>query len=212
MASLADRPASTATGNGGRYDAIVVGGGHNGLTAGAYLARAGLRTCVRERRHVLGGRLRHRGGLARPSGLARELRRLPCSPPEGRRPTWELKRLRLRGAPARPGLRDLRRPTARPSSTTTRARTRESLRRLSPHDADRYEGFEALLERMADFVRPLMHRPPPALGSKRPGDLLSLLREAGRAAGLSGREAQDALPGDDASRSPTSSTTGSSRT
>src|ERR1700710_2507709 len=37
------------------YDAIVVGGGHNGLTAAAYLARAGLRTCVVERRDILGG-------------------------------------------------------------------------------------------------------------------------------------------------------------
>ena len=37
------------------YDAIVVGGGHNGLTAGAYLARAGLRVCVVERRDILGG-------------------------------------------------------------------------------------------------------------------------------------------------------------
>src|SRR5215208_3707592 len=37
------------------FDAIVVGGGHNGLTAGAYLARAGLRVCVVERRDILGG-------------------------------------------------------------------------------------------------------------------------------------------------------------
>ena len=37
------------------YDCIVVGGGHNGLIAAAYLARAGRSVCVLERRHVLGG-------------------------------------------------------------------------------------------------------------------------------------------------------------
>ncbi len=38
-----------------KYDAVVIGGGHNGLVAAAYLARAGKRVCVLERRHVLGG-------------------------------------------------------------------------------------------------------------------------------------------------------------
>ena len=38
-----------------RYDSIVIGGGHNGLVTAAYLARAGKKVCVLERRHVLGG-------------------------------------------------------------------------------------------------------------------------------------------------------------
>ncbi len=37
------------------YDAIIIGGGHNGLTTANYLAMAGLRVCVLEQRHIVGG-------------------------------------------------------------------------------------------------------------------------------------------------------------
>ena len=54
-----------------------------------------------------------------------------------------------------------------------------------------------MMERVADVLRPMMLRPPPALGSAHPGDVLELLREAGRAAGLSPPRAAGALPRDD---------------
>ena len=58
---------------------------------------------------------------------------------------------------------------------------------MSPHDAEAMPGFDAMMERVADVLRPMMLRPPPALGSRHPVDLFELLREAGRAAGLSRR-------------------------
>jgi len=52
----ASKPTKRKTGPAGRtYDAIVVGGGHNGLTNGAYLAKAGLKTLILERRSLFGG-------------------------------------------------------------------------------------------------------------------------------------------------------------
>jgi len=41
--------------SGKKYDVIVIGGGHNGLTNAAYLAKAGKKVLVLERRHILGG-------------------------------------------------------------------------------------------------------------------------------------------------------------
>ena len=41
--------------NSNNYDAIVIGGGHNGLVNAAYLAKSGLKTLVLERRHLVGG-------------------------------------------------------------------------------------------------------------------------------------------------------------
>ena len=54
VAPKATRPAPSSAAD-RTYDAIVVGGGHNGLVNGAYLAKAGLRTLILERRHVVGG-------------------------------------------------------------------------------------------------------------------------------------------------------------
>src|SRR6185503_12937259 len=49
------RPAAHRTMTKSRYDAIVIGGGHNGLVAAAYLAKGGKKTLVLERRPMIGG-------------------------------------------------------------------------------------------------------------------------------------------------------------
>jgi heterodisulfide reductase subunit A-like polyferredoxin len=64
-ASEASAPASSRSQlpRGKRWDAVVIGGGHNGLVAAAYLARGGLSVAVLERRGVLGGAAVSESGL-----------------------------------------------------------------------------------------------------------------------------------------------------
>ena len=128
--------------------------------------------------------------MARPPRLARLLRGLAAAPQGGRR-------ARAQAASGTRSTRSTRRTPRSPGDGppifffNDEAATIESLRRHSPRDAEAYPKFQRMMERIAEFLRPMMLRPPPALGSRHPGDLLSLLREAGRAAGLSRRDLHD---------------------
>jgi phytoene dehydrogenase-like protein len=181
-----ERAQASRNGRGGSFDAIVVGAGHNGLIAAAYLARAGLHVCVLERRDVLGGACvteevwpGHR--VSRASYVVSMLQPKIVG-------DLRLKEFGYDVTPLDPPFATIV-PGGPPIFFYNDAeQVRRSIARHSPHDAEAYHRFEELLERMAGFLRPLLMRPPPAVGSRRPGDLLGLLREAGRAAGLSRRE------------------------
>ena len=186
--------ASGANGNGRApgpprsYDAIVVGGGHNGLTTAAYLARAGLSVCVLERRDVLGGacvteELWPGARVSRASYVVSMLQPRIVK-------DLELRDFGYRALPLDPAYAALT-PDGPIFFFNDTARTQASIAPFSQRDADAYAGFEELLVKAGDFLRPMLMREPPALGSKRPGDLLSLLREGARASGLGRNDVHD---------------------
>jgi phytoene dehydrogenase-like protein len=182
---------ANGNGNGKRpdYDAIVVGAGHNGLTAAAYLQRAGLRVCVVEARDVIGGacvteELWPGQRVSRASYVVSMLQPKVVA-------DLELRRFGYDPIPLDPEFATFAadgRPLLLPNDEKI---AYEQVARVSKKDADNLAPFNARFDKAARFLKPMMMKAPPAAGSKRPGDLFELLREAGRAAGLSRRDLMD---------------------
>ena len=171
----------------GTWDAIVVGGGHNGLTTGAYLAKAGLRTLIVERRPILGGacvteEVWPGARVSRASYVVSMLQPKVVD-------DLDLKRHGYRAYPLDPAYAAMT-PDGPIVFHDDVAKTCASIAKFSTKDAERYEEFEDLLFMAAGFVRPMMVRQPPALGSKAPVDIAGVLKEAGRIAGMSQRDVQ----------------------
>ncbi|MGH2964082.1 MAG: phytoene desaturase family protein [Solirubrobacterales bacterium] len=170
------------------YDAIVVGGGHNGLTTAAYLAQAGLRVTVLERRPILGGacvteEVWPGARVSRASYVVSMLQPQVIA-------DLKLHDHGYRAVPLDPAYAAL--TGGGPIFFFNEpARTAASIAKFSEPDGEVYESFEDLLDRAASFLRPMMLREPPSLGSRHPADLLSLLREGARAAGLGRRDVHD---------------------
>ncbi|KAA0272922.1 MAG: NAD(P)/FAD-dependent oxidoreductase [Acidobacteria bacterium] len=165
-------------GGGERYDAVIVGGGHNGLVAGFYLARAGLQPLVLERREIVGGCCvteEFAPGFRASTG-AYVVSML-------REPVWRDMRLAERGIlidPAGPSLYGFPGGERLLLGESIPA-SQDEIRRFSAADARALPVFEAALGRLAEVVGPLMDMTPPDPARVRPGDLPALLRLAGTA-------------------------------
>src|SRR5437588_6181761 len=141
------------------YDIIIVGAGHNGLVAAAYLARAGKRVLVLERRELVGGACvteevfpgfkvstaAYVNSLLRPE-IIRDL---------------ELKKFGFEMLPRNPSsftpFPDGRSLLMGPDAKQTHA----EISKFSRKDADALPKYEAMLLRVAEFLEPLLDETPP---------------------------------------------------
>lgn len=164
-----------------KYDAIVIGAGHNGLTCAAYLARAGRKVLVLERRHVLGGAAvseqvfpgftfsvcsyvvsLFRPHIIRELDLARH--GMQIIPLEGSLLPLPSGDSLFRGADAH--------------------ENRREISRFSKKDAEIYPEFSLAMSRMAHVVKTIIDSPPPAPDSLDPRELWKLMGLGKRLASL----------------------------
>jgi phytoene dehydrogenase-like protein len=175
-----------ATGLNGIYDAIIVGGGHNGLTAAAYLARAGLSTLVLERREIVGGccvteeiapgcrvsTTSYIASMLRPEVIAElrladyGLRMIPCDPAiqvpfsDGQVVPW----------------------------WADRDKAQTEFAKLSAKDAARFAEVDDQLKKLARYLQPFFMEPPPELDARSIGGWSDLFRVGKRFRGISNAE------------------------
>ena len=172
-----------------RHDVIVIGAGHNGLVAAGLLARRGLDVLLLERRECVGG------AAVTESPWGPDFKVSALSYVVSLMPPQVVRELRLEAhgyriypqhgyfAPFRDGsyLQLPDDPAAR----------RAQIAKLSERDAERFADWDAWIGALGQSLGPLLMAVPPALGSRRPGDLLDQLTLAWRMRDLGTRGVAD---------------------
>jgi len=157
-------------------DVVLIGGGHNGLVCAFYLAAAGLKVTLLERRSIV-------GGAAVTEEFHPGFRNSTCSYTVSLLNPKIIRDLDL----AHHGLRVVERKLSNflplPDGRFLKVgagKTKEEVAKFSPRDAGRLDDYDASLSRAADFLRTLILQTPPNLIEGQPLTALSELIKAGR--------------------------------
>ncbi|MCO4744551.1 MAG: NAD(P)/FAD-dependent oxidoreductase [Proteobacteria bacterium] len=154
------------------YDAIIIGGGHNGLCTAAYLAKAGRKVLVLERRHLV-------GGAAVSEEIYPGFTYTVCSYVVSLLRPWIIRDLNL----AKHGLHVLPLEAAFTPLPDGRSlcrwpdphKTREEIAQFSVKDADRYPEFGKAMGQLARFAKLIIDKPAPDPATWSPRELMDLL-------------------------------------
>jgi phytoene dehydrogenase-like protein len=176
------------------YDAIVIGGGHNGLITGAYLARSGARTVVLEARDKTGGAADTSSPWPEhPDFKVTTYSYVMSLMPSNILNDLQLERHGYKVYPMGPYYQAWPDGTSMKLYPDDAKKNYEEISKFSKKDAETMPKWDAWLAGVADVLGPLLTSVPPKLGSRNPADLIDQLRLVWRMRGLDVRGVGDVV-------------------